>query len=217
MPTQSDNGFREFSFEPSSRRTPASYNYQTPPTMPYTQPSNNQAVYGSDLSLLAHQFSQQSIQYDPRVINGAYPGSAVPYSQVTQAPTAATSHQTPYDCQPESLSSARSQRQAHILSQYQSSHTREPSSLVERMVATSEQSLTGLPMPRTEIVPPTWDEDETLGEEMDDDALEEPPRLAASRLSYRRSTDLTPNAQSYVAKSIRVRKKRHRNDQSRWR
>jgi hypothetical protein len=77
------------------------------------------------------------------------------------------------------------------------------------MIASGEQCNICYPGQQIAVAAPEWEEDETLGEmdEGDDD-------LGRLMLTYRRSADFS-NHQGYVNKTIRVRKRKQRGEESR--
>lgn len=203
MATGSVHRLHDFDFPPASRQSVSAYN-RTAAAVPQYTYSTHSAVSSPTLSHLAHQFSQQTIHYDPRPSAASYSSAApLQYQQIQQS---AYYQQTqPYNSPqcPHTSSSTRSQRHANPLL-YQQSLTREHSSLVERTIESGEQCLICSPPP-----PPP---DEGLGdmeEDLDD------PNVSAHTLGYRRSSDFS--SANYVTKSIRVRKqKRPKSDPSRW-
>jgi len=206
MATESELMFHGYSVQPTSRRSPAAFNRSTASVSPYCYSSDPQPVSSTDLSLLAHQFSQQSIRYDPWSATTAYSSPASQQRQITESSTGYYhSSQTLSDC---SHLSTRSQRQAHTRLQCQPAHRREINSLVDRMVATGEQCFICSPSAEDYASTPSVDEE---ADDMGDLDFRQPDRPGQT-LSYRRSSDFskTPN---YVAKSIRVRKARRQKSQ----
>jgi hypothetical protein len=200
--------FHEYSFQSSARQGTSSYNHTGNSPSPYSYSSNHQPVSSTDLSMLTHHFGQQSIRYDQRSANSNYTTTSQHQSSSTSATYSVQPPRDSYEC-PHMLSSVRSQRQANTRLQCQPSHARDISTLVERMIASGEQCL--ICSPAQDEEPPTQEEDEGIymGESDYQQAV------AAQTLNYRRSSDFS-SAQSYVTKSIRVRKsKRPRSDPSR--
>jgi hypothetical protein len=194
--------FHDYSFPPASRHGPSSYNTHTAAIpSPYSYSSTPQAVSSADLNLLTHQFGQQSIRYDPRPANTQYSSNNQYQHTSSSTNYSVQPPQDSYEC-PHAVSSVRSQRQANTRLQCQPSHTRDISSLVERMVASGET-------PVADDAPSTQEEDEAIY--MGD--LEYQQSMAAQTLSYRRSSDFS-SSHSYVAKSIRVRKARRQKGDS---
>lgn len=100
------------------------------------------------------------------------------------------------------MSARQAQRQANTILQWQVSHTRQLSEMLEQMIISREQC-NGCNSGQTIVIEtPAWEEDETLGEMDDEDGDLDRPML-----TYRRSADLS-GQQGYVNKTIRVRKRR---------
>lgn len=204
--TQSGVAFADVSFHQS----PAAYRYYAGTPASHYSP-RDQTISSHDLNALAQRFDQQSInQYPTTHPIGYQPNSPVQYHQ-----------QIPQYHANESLqahqSTVRSQRQYNSRLQCQAAHARHLSSLLERMMDSGEQcSICTASRRQEQSAPaPNWEEDETLGDELDEDYSQGPGAL--SRLNYRRSTDLSANQQGYVSKPIRVRKKKNRGESSRLR
>jgi hypothetical protein len=208
-PPKSEVMFRDYSLQSASRQGQSSYTHSGVPTSIYSYSTNPQPVSQSDLAVLAHQFGQQSLRYDPRTANTTYSSSTTQHQ--SSAPSAHYSVQPPqsaYEC-PHTYATVRSQRQANTRLQCQPSHAHEISTLVERMIASGEQCLICSPVPQQ--APPAQDEDE--GIYMGDSEYLQ--SSDSQTLSYRRSSDFGAT-QSYVPKSIRVRKaRRQKGDSSR--
>jgi hypothetical protein len=203
MASQSGVAFQDFPFQPS-QSTSTTY-YPVASSSSYT--SRDSSAFSQDLSLLSHQFGQQSIHHhDPRNASRPYnqPAASGPYSHPVQQSHATSSpHHAFLPHQPPVCS----QRQTDARLQCQAGHILQPSSVVvEHGVATGQCSVcnaaAGAAPPQPTLIP----EDEAIGDEFEDEGFQEPPSLA--RLTYRRSTDLFAGGQGYVSRSIRARKKR---------
>lgn len=207
MTTDSDFMFHDFTFPPNSRRSPATYPHNAGTPSSYSYSSQPQAVSSSDLSLLAHQFSQQSIRHETY---SSYSTTAQPSYQ--PAPSTANSQYSPqntYTCA-HNTATIRSQRQANTRLQCDPSHAREISSLVERMIASGDQCLVCSP---DSYVSSPQPDDEGVADMSDGDNMAH--GRSSHTLSYRRSSDF--GSSHYVTKKIRVRKdRRQKSDPSRW-
>jgi hypothetical protein len=214
MATESELMLHEFSFPPTTRQTPVLYSHNASSSSQYKYTPQPQSEPSTDLNLLAHQFSQHSIRYEPRNTPPAYSTNTSLQYQTTSPSTnyAYSSSQNSYDC-PHRIStsssrSIRSQGQTNIRPQFPPSNTREISSRVERMIASGEQCLV--------CSPEDYSSNPISDEPNEMDELEFPRSRSAQTLSYRRSSDFTN--QNYVTKKIRVRKeRRQKSDPSRWR
>ncbi|KAF2435374.1 hypothetical protein EJ08DRAFT_692624 [Tothia fuscella] len=202
MATNSEYRLHQFSLPTSARQNTQPYNRTGTVAPQYTYTTQQST---SDLSNLAHRFSQQSIQqHDFNNSTASYTPMSHQYQQTSQQAYYQQPQYDSYTC-PHTIAT-RTQRQQYNTQQYQSSHPRELSSLVERMVTTGEQCLVCTP---SQEPPP---EDEGFGD-MEDDMED---LNAAHTLGYRRSSDFS--SANYVAKAIRVRKqKRQKADPNRWR
>jgi hypothetical protein len=198
--------FNDYSFSSASRQDSPSFIHSAATPSPYSYSPNPQPVSPNDLATLAHQFGQQSIRYDTRTANTTY--SSTGQHQPSASSYSVQPPQGNYAC-PHTYSSVRSQRQSNTRLQCQPSHVHDISTLVERMIASGEQCLICSPVPAQ--TSPAHDEDE--GIYMGDSEYQH--STDGQGLSYRRSSDFGA-AQSYVSKSIRVRKaKRPKGDSSR--
>jgi hypothetical protein len=200
--------FHDYSFPSASRQGQPSFTHTEFTPSPYSYTPNQQPVSPNDLAALSTQFGQQSIRYDPRTANTSYSSSAQHHPSSSSAHYPVQPPQDTYAC-PHTYASVRAQRQAITRQQCQPSHAHEISTLVERMIASGDQCLICSPVPQQ--TPPLHEEDE--GIYMGDADYQQ--STDAQTLSYRRSSDFGAT-QSYVPKSIRVRKaRRQKGDSSR--
>lgn len=207
MPAQPELASQNLSFHPSISTT---YNQHTMTGTSYAP--NDPGVSSQDLDLLAHEFSQQSLRPDSRnVANARPPSGSVSYHQPVPQ-----QHTNTSQSRPQTTASVRSQRQANTRTQCLATRARQLSSLLQHMVDTGEQCSVCPPTSRREPSAPPWLEAEQSG--ATDFAGEEAtaePSMPGSQLIYRRSSDSPVNAQNYVAKKVRARKKKPQSEGSR--
>jgi len=208
MAPPTEASFQNFSFDATSRTNQALRNVS--PLAPSYSPS---PVSSSDLNLLTQQFSQQTLNDDPRSSRAYnYPSNYVQQGYSSSSSLSTQPYQQNFQCPHWTAQSARSQRQASTRLQYDPSRTGEASTLVDRMVASGEQcSICAAQSQRAyTYIEPRQD---YRDDEFTDEGIDMTPanfdENYSHGLAYRRSMEFSPE-ESRVQRPVRIRKNRRR-------
>ncbi|KAF2493967.1 hypothetical protein BU16DRAFT_528137 [Lophium mytilinum] len=208
--------FRNFSFEAASRHPSdleleRAYMNVSPTSSPWPAPyiPESAAVTMGELS---QQFSQQTLEVDPSY-NPNYESTSFYDTPITNDPYArdvdsAYSSRRPSYAQVSynglSPAAIRLQRQANVRLQCNTSHMKDISSLVERMMDKGEQCRICTRTRSSDGLSTT-----SSDEELDTGVESRRPSASALTLKYRRSGERL-GGQACVSKSVRLRKKKSR-------
>ena len=212
--------FENFSFDAASRSSSSDPRYLTYPPSDISMSSSRRSsavlspAYASSshstpysISDLSRQFSEQSIRPRPKRTDSGYSSQRSSFAQEESSTNTRIS--SPQLLQPNSRqpSTTRAQRQDSTRLQTESSHLREISSLVQRMVDTRDQC---------SLCRPTSSHSEhsvTPSESEDDVGSMASSRMESTtrrhHLPYKRSTEVLKGRPG-VSKDVRMRKSRSR-------